>query len=71
VQSDLKGNWIPEVPRESVTATANYAAPKFATFHVIAGYSGREYDDAANQFVLHPYARFDVSAERQLGTGFG
>jgi outer membrane receptor protein involved in Fe transport len=67
VQSDLKGNWIPEVPRESVTATANYAAPKFATFHVIAGYSGREYDDAANQFVLHPYARFDVSAERQLG----
>jgi outer membrane receptor protein involved in Fe transport len=66
-QSNLTGNWIPEVPRESVTATANYVAPRIASFHVIASYTGREFDDAANQFLLHPYARFDVSAERELG----
>lgn len=32
--------------------------------------AGREFDDAANQFLLHPYARFDVSAGRDLGRGF-
>jgi outer membrane receptor protein involved in Fe transport len=66
-QANLTGNWIPEVPRESVTATANYVAPRVAGFHVIGSYTGREFDDAANQYVLRPYARFDVSAERELG----
>jgi outer membrane receptor protein involved in Fe transport len=66
-QANLTGKWIPEVPRESVTATANYVAPKVTSLHVIASYSGREFDDAANQYVLRPYARFDVSGERELG----
>jgi outer membrane receptor protein involved in Fe transport len=69
-QTNLTGKWIPEVPREMVTATANYVQPKFASLHVIASYEGREFDDAANQYLLHPYARVDVSAERQLGRGF-
>ncbi len=69
-QANLTGNWIPEVPRESVTATANYVRPRIAGLHVIASYTGREFDDAANQYVLRPYARVDVSAERQLGRGF-
>jgi outer membrane receptor protein involved in Fe transport len=69
-QANLTGKWIPEVPRESVTATANYVRPKVASFHVIASYEGREFDDAANEFLLHPYARVDVSAERELGRGF-
>jgi outer membrane receptor protein involved in Fe transport len=69
VQQSLVGNWIPEVPRESVTAMANYVAPSVASFHAIASYTGRDFDDAANQFLLHPYARLDVSAERALGHG--
>jgi len=69
VQPALVGNWIPEVPRESVTATANYVAPRVASFHAIASYTGRDFDDAPNQFLLHPYARVDVSAERVLGHG--
>src|SRR5215469_4984384 len=68
-QSNLTGNWIPEVPRNSVTATANYTAERVASFHLIAIYSGKEFDDAENQFRLHPYARFDVSAERRLRWG--
>ena len=68
-QPSLLGNWTPEVPREAVTATANYRAPKFANFHAIASYTGKTFDDSANQFVLHPYARFDVSADRDLGHG--
>jgi outer membrane receptor protein involved in Fe transport len=68
-QANLTGNWIPEVPREALTATANYIAPRVASFHLIASYTGRDFDDAANQYVLHPYARFDVSAERALPHG--
>jgi outer membrane receptor protein involved in Fe transport len=69
VQGDLIGRWIPEVPRESVTATANYLAPRLASLHLIASYTGRDFDDAANQYLLHPYARFDLSAERALPRG--
>jgi outer membrane receptor protein involved in Fe transport len=69
-QANLTGNWIPEVPRESVTSALNYSQPRVATLHLLASYEGQEYDDAANQFLLHPYARFDVSAERALPRGF-
>ena len=68
-QSNLTGKWIPEVPRHSVTATANYTAERVASFHLIASYAGQEFDDAQNQYRLHPYARFDVSAERRLRWG--
>ncbi len=69
VQADLKGKWIPEVARESATSTVNYAAPRIANIHLLASYAGREYDDAANQYVLHPYARIDVSVDRDLHGG--
>jgi len=68
-QANLTGNWIPEVPRQAVTATLNGGVPRIAAFHVIASYTGRTFDDAANQYILHPYARFDVSAERALPHG--
>ncbi len=66
VQANLTGNWIPEVPREAATATLNYTKPRIVTLHAIASYQGREFDDAANQFVLRPYARVDVLAERAV-----
>jgi outer membrane receptor protein involved in Fe transport len=68
-QSNLTGKWIPEVPQQSVIARANYMAERVASLHLIASYSGQEFDDAQNQFRLHPYARFDVSAERRLWWG--
>jgi outer membrane receptor protein involved in Fe transport len=69
-QANLTGNWIPEVPRQSVTGVVNYVWPKVATFHGFGSYEGKAFDDAANQYVLRPYARVDVSAERALGKGF-
>ncbi|MDE1155402.1 MAG: TonB-dependent receptor [Acidobacteriaceae bacterium] len=69
-QANLTGKWTPQVPRQSVTVTANYAAAHVASFHLIASYQGMQFDDAANQFVLHPYARFDLSADRTLRHGF-
>jgi outer membrane receptor protein involved in Fe transport len=68
-QTNLTGNWIPQVPRQMLTATVNYAAPRVAEFHVFANYTGQQFDDAGNQFLLHPFARFDVSADRGLGHG--
>ena len=69
VQANLTGNWIPEVPRNMATGTLNYAAQRFANFHLIASYTGREYDDANNQFLLHGYPRLDLSADRPLFHG--
>jgi outer membrane receptor protein involved in Fe transport len=68
-QNDLSGKWLPEVPRESLTGTLNYNAARVASFHLIASYQGQEFDDAENQYLLHPYARFDLSADRALGHG--
>ncbi|HEY4354334.1 MAG TPA: TonB-dependent receptor [Acidobacteriaceae bacterium] len=68
-QDNLTGKWIPQVAREAVTTTANYAARQVANFHVIASYTGRQFDDSENQYLLHPYARFDVSADRSLSHG--
>jgi outer membrane receptor protein involved in Fe transport len=69
VQANLTGNWIPEVPREMLTAAMNFTSPRLANLHLIASYTGREFDDANNQFLLHPYPRFDASADRSLTGG--
>ena len=68
VQANLTGKWIPEVPREMATATLNESAPRVANLHLIASYTGQSFDDSANQYLLHPYARFDVSADRAIFT---
>ena len=47
----------------------NYSWRPVANLHLITSYTGREYDDAANTFILHPYPRFDLSADRQLRYG--
>lgn len=68
VQANLTGKWIPEVPRQMLTATLNGALPRCANFHFFASYTGQSFDDASNQFLLHPYARFDLSADRAILT---
>ncbi len=69
LQANLLGKWIPEVPRNMATATVNYERPALVNLHLIASYTGRTFDDSANQFLLHPYARFDVSADRAIWRG--
>ncbi len=69
-QIDLRGKWIPEVPRESVTGVVNYGRPGVVSVHTVVSYEGRAFDDAANEFLLHPYARVDVMVERTLGRGW-
>ncbi|MBE7159371.1 MAG: TonB-dependent receptor, partial [Rhodospirillales bacterium] len=69
LQANLLGKWIPQVPRQLVTATVSYRRPEWVNLHLITSYTGRAYDDTANQFLLHPYARFDLSADRRLWRG--
>jgi outer membrane receptor protein involved in Fe transport len=64
-QFNLLGKWIPEVPRQSLTSTVNYS-PRLLNAHLFASYTGQAFDDAANTFLLHPYARFDLSLDRTL-----
>ncbi len=69
VQANLLGNWIPQVPRQMVVGRLRWAHPAWADFYGIVSYTGSTYDDAANQYVLQPYARVDVSADRALWRG--
>jgi len=73
LQSNLVGKWLPEVPRQSLTSTVNYTASakgkSLANIHLLASYTGQMFDDSANQYLLHPYARFDLSTDRTLTHG--
>ncbi len=68
-QTNLLGHRIPQVPRQSVSTQLRYDHPRLATLIVNALYEGNEFDDAENTQLLHPYARFDLYAERKLGRG--
>ena len=65
-QANLTGKWLPEVPRNAFASAVNYAQPHALNLHLFASYQGREYDDALNTELLHPYARFDLSADRAI-----
>ncbi len=71
LQANLAGKWLPEVPRNMATATANWERPGWVGLHGVASYTGRIFDDSANQFALRGYLRVDVSAERELWRGLG
>jgi outer membrane receptor protein involved in Fe transport len=61
------GNWIPEVARNLATLNLRAAGPKLGTLSLQSRLSGRQYDDAANQYLLHGYVRLDAYASHDLG----
>lgn len=56
----LVGLWIPQVPRNTGTLQVVATRPRLGLLSVQARTSGRQFDDDANTFVLHGFARFDV-----------
>ena len=66
-QKNLRGNWIPQVPRQAVATQLRYDAPRIALFSAMFTYNGQQFDDAENLYVLHAFARMDVFAERSVG----
>ncbi|HLI75797.1 MAG TPA: TonB-dependent receptor, partial [Acidobacteriaceae bacterium] len=71
LQANLAGKWLPEVPRNMATAGVDWARPGWFGVHGVLSYTGRTFDDSANQSLLSGYARLDVSAERTLWRGLG
>jgi outer membrane receptor protein involved in Fe transport len=61
------GNWIPEVARNMATANLRAFRPKLGTLSLQGRLSGRQFDDAANQFMLHGYFRLDAYASHDFG----
>ncbi|MGA2652010.1 MAG: TonB-dependent receptor [Terracidiphilus sp.] len=60
------GNWIPEVARNLATMNVRAFRPKFGTLNLQGRLSGRQYDDDANQFLLHSFFRLDAYASHEF-----
>jgi outer membrane receptor protein involved in Fe transport len=66
-QPALVGNWIPQVARNTATAQIRLTQRRWGTLSLQGRLSGRQFDDASNNFLLHGYFRMDAYASRDLG----
>jgi outer membrane receptor protein involved in Fe transport len=64
------GKWIPEVARNLASLNVRAYRPKLGTLNLQGRLSGRQYDDAANQYLLHGYFRLDAYASHDFGKRF-
>jgi outer membrane receptor protein involved in Fe transport len=65
-QPTLVGKWIPQVPRNTATLQATATSNRLGLLSLQARTSGRQYDDDANTYILHPYTSFDIYASRSF-----
>jgi outer membrane receptor protein involved in Fe transport len=63
----LVGNWIPQVARNMATTQVNFTHRRLGLLSVQGRYSGQQYDDDANQFLLHCYFRLGAYASHDFG----
>jgi outer membrane receptor protein involved in Fe transport len=61
------GNWIPEVARNMATGNLRVFRGELGTLSLQGRLSGRQYDDAANQYILHGYFRLDAYGSHDFG----
>ena len=61
------GNWIPEVARNMATLNLRASKPSLGTLSLQSRLSGRQFDDDANDFLLHGYFRLDAYASHDFG----
>jgi outer membrane receptor protein involved in Fe transport len=64
------GNWIPEVARNLASLNVRAYRPRLGSLNLQGRLSGRQYDDAANQYLLHAYFRLDAYASHDFGKRF-
>jgi outer membrane receptor protein involved in Fe transport len=69
-ETELVGNWIPEVARNLTTMNVRAFKPSLGTLNLQGRLSGRQFDDDANAFLLHGYFRLDAYASRDFGKRF-
>jgi outer membrane receptor protein involved in Fe transport len=61
------GDWIPEVARNMATMNVRAFKSAIGTLNLEAHMSGRQFDDDANQFLLHGYFRLDAYGSHDFG----
>jgi len=66
-QPQLVGKWIPQVARNMGTAQVRLSDRKWGVLSVQGRVSGRQYDDDANQYLLHGYFQLDAYGSRNIG----
>jgi outer membrane receptor protein involved in Fe transport len=66
-ETALVGNWIPEVARNLATMNLRASRPALGTLNLQGRLSGRQYDDDANDYLLHGYFRLDAYASHDFG----
>ncbi|MGD0521751.1 MAG: TonB-dependent receptor [Terracidiphilus sp.] len=66
-ETELVGNWIPEVARNLATMNVRAYKPALGTLNLQGRLSGRQFDDDANQYLLHGYFRLDAYASHDFG----
>lgn len=64
--TNLLGNWIPDVAHNLATLNVRAFKPAIGTLSLQSRVSGRQYDDDANQFLLHGYFRLDAYASHDF-----
>lgn len=63
----LVGNWIPQVARNMATTQVSFSHRRLGLLSVQGRYSGRQFDDDANQYLLHGYFRLGAYASHDFG----
>jgi len=66
-QSNLVGNWIPQVAHNMATAQLRAYRPSLGVISVQSRISGHQYDDDANTYLLHSYFKLDAYASHDFG----
>jgi outer membrane receptor protein involved in Fe transport len=62
-----RGNWIPEVARNMASLNLRAYRPALGTLSLQSRLSGHQYDDDANQFLLHGFFRLDAYGSHDFG----
>ena len=63
----LVGNWIPQVARNMATTQVDLTRRRWGLLSLQGRISGRQFDDDANQYLLHSYFRFGAYASHNFG----
>jgi outer membrane receptor protein involved in Fe transport len=66
-QSDLVGNWIPQVAHNMATLQLTGFRAALGTFSLQGKLSGHQFDDDANSYLLHGYFKLDAYASHTFG----
>ena len=67
LQSNLVGNWIPQVAHNMASAQLRAYKPSIGTLSLQARASGHQFDDDLNTYLLHSYFKLDAYASHDFG----